>query len=162
MFVSILLLPARTFPFPLFASSIISVSSSAALPCRLFLSPCPRLTSSKSCFHARIPSPPPRPPTPPWAIFCSHVTVFFFPFHSPPAEPKLAARSPSPFCPHLLVFPSHDLSYIQDFSPAMFVHVHRCGYIKHAISPTAGPRWLYVPLPASWLFEFGGCSSRAK
>lgn len=78
------------------------------------------------------------PPSPPRAIFCGHVTVFFFlPF--PPAEPKLAARNPSPFCPHLLVFPSHDLSYIQDFSPAMFVHVHRCGYIKHAISPTAVP-----------------------
>lgn len=139
MFVSILLLPARTFPFPLFASSIISVSSSAALPCRFLLSLCPRLTSSKSCFHARTPSPPPRPPTPPpRAIFCRHVTVFFsLPF--PPAEPKLAARNPSPFCPHLLVFPSHDLSYIQDFSPAMFVHVRRSGYIKHTISPTAVP-----------------------
>lgn len=135
MFVSVLLLPARTFPFPLFASSIISVSPSAALPCRFLLSLCPRLTSSKSCSHARTP-----PATPPRAIFCSHVTVFFF--LPPPAEPKLAARSPSPFCPHLLVFPSHDLSYIQDFSPAMLVHVRRCGYIKHAISPTA------VPTPA--------------
>lgn len=81
----------------------------------------------------------PRPPTPPRAIFCTHVT-FFFSFHPPPtAEPKLAARNPSLFCPHLPVFPSHDLSYIQDFSPAMFVHVRRCGYIKHAISPTAVP-----------------------
>lgn len=87
------------------------------------------------CTHP--PTPSPRPPTPPWAIFCSHVTQYFFFLPFPPAEPKLAARNPSPFCPHLLVFPSHDLSYIQDFSPAMLVHVRRCGYIKHAISPTA-------------------------
>lgn len=34
----------------------------------------------------------------------------------PPAEPKPAARSPSSFCPHLLVFPSHDLPYIHESS----------------------------------------------
>lgn len=84
---------------------------------------------------------PPNPLPPPTNTTMGYIlqprdTVFFFlPF--PPAEPKLAARNPSPFCPHLLVFPSHDLSYIQDFSPAMLVHVRRCGYIKHAISPTA-------------------------